>query len=782
MLYSQSVKNLVSGISQQAPMQRFPEQLEKQVNGLSTESEGLQKRPPTVFIKKLMGALNNEVEPYLHFIDRDEKEKYIVYFYNNEIYVFDINGNKCNVAYKHDKDYIQTDTPRKSLRIITVADYTFIVNREKVVRMRNEKSPDYFKTQGALIVVKQGQYGRTYKIKTNGREIASYQTPDGSDKSHTHQIDTHFIADQLANKVRGSGYTVDLGDCWLRIHGIDNVETQDGFNNLAMIGFTDTIQRFNLLPNTAPDNYTVYVKTDPNGDEAGSYYIKYNAKNKVWEECVKPNINLGYDYSTMPHALVRQPDGSFSFEQVKWKDRKVGDEDSNPLPSFVDSTLNDVLFYRNRLGFISGENIILSESAEYFNFWMTTASDILDIDPIDITTTTNRVNILNYAVPFDGELYCFSDKSQFVLRSDTTLSPRNTALVEVTGFQSSPNCRPVRCGRNLYFSAERAEYASIQEYYSVQQTSDEKNAQDITSHVPNYIPNGIYQIEAGSNENIMLVLTTGAKDKLYVYKYLFLNEQRVQSSWSEWCLGGNIYGAFFVGSTLYLVLNRGNVHVLEKINFTTSGSEDFPNVENYRVYLDSKKTTANGVYDKLNETTTFDIASEYDLINGNNITNVGIVLPDNSYIEFNEQDIKNGKITVRGDYSNVNAIIGIPYDFYIKLSTIYIHQTDNQGTTKAITNGRLQLRYLQFNYSNTGGFTVEVVRRGNKNAYMYKMTARKIGVAILDEVPLETGIFKVPIQSLNENIDIYVSSKLTYPVSLIDFLWTGTWIARSRGV
>lgn len=782
MLYSQSVKNMVSGISQQAPMQRFPEQLERQINGLSTESEGLQKRPPTVFIKKLMEALNKDIEPFLHFIDRDEKEKYIVYFYNNEIFVYDVNGNKYNVTYKHDKDYIKTHQPRKSLRVITVADYTFIVNREKIVRMRAEKSPDYFRSQGALVVIKQGQYGRTYKIKTSGREIASHQTPDGSDKSHTHQIDTHYIAEQLANKVRSSGYTVDLGDCWLRIHDVDNVETQDGFNNLAMIGLTNTIQRFNLLPNTAPDNYTVYVKTDPNGDEAGSYYIKYSARNKIWEECVRPNIPLGYDPATMPHALIRQSDGSFSFEQVKWKDRKVGDEDSNPLPSFVDSTLNDVLFYRNRLGFISGENIILSESAEYFNFWMTTASDILDIDPIDVTTTTNRVNILNYAVPFDGELYCFSDKSQFVLRSDTTLSPRNTALVEVTGFQSSPDCRPVRCGRNLYFSAERAEYTSIQEYYSVQQTSDEKNAQDITSHVPNYIPNGVYQIEAGSNENIMLILTTGAKDKIYVYKYLFLNEQRVQSSWSEWHLGGNIYGAFFVGSTLYLILDRGSTHVLEKINFTTSGSEDFPSIESYRVYLDSKKIASNGVYDELNETTTFDIAKEYELMNTNDLINIGIVLDDNTYIEFNNQQIVNGKITVRGNYSNKNVIIGIPYDFFIKLSTIYIHRSDNQGTTKAITNGRLQLRYLQFNYSNTGGFTVDVVRKGNKNAYQYKMTARKLGVAILDEVPLQTGIFKVPIQSLNENIDIYVSSKLTYPVSLIDFLWAGTWVQKSRGV
>ena len=72
----------------------------------------------------------------------------------------------------------------------------------------------------------------------------------------------------------------------------------------------------------------------------------------------------------MPHALVREADGSFTFKKLEWTERKVGDEDSNSLPSFVDYAISDIFFYRNRLGLLSGENVILSESDEYFNFWM----------------------------------------------------------------------------------------------------------------------------------------------------------------------------------------------------------------------------------------------------------------------------------------------------------------------------------------------------------------------------------------------------------------------------
>lgn len=782
-LYSQSIKNFVSGISQQAPIQRYAEQLDEQSNGLSTESTGLQKRPPTIFVKRLMDAIPDNVQPLVHFIDRDANEKYIVYIFNNTIRIFDFEGNEKTVHIQDDADYITTDKPKDELRIVTIADYTFIVNTNKTAKLSSKRSPNSFSYQGALINVKQGQYGRTYKIWIDGQEVASYATPDGSDKSHTAMIDTNYIANQLANVAREKGKTVEVGDCWLRITPATSVATQDGFNNNAMIGVTDTVQRFSLLPATAPADYTVLVKTDPSGYEAGSYYVKYNATERVWEECVCPNILVGLDATTMPHALVREADGSFTFKRLEWTERKVGDEDSNPLPSFVDYPISDIFFYRNRLGFLSGENVILSESAEYFNFWMTTATDILDIDPIDVATTTTRINFLNYAIPFDGELYCFSDKSQFVLRSDTTLSPRNVALVEVTGFQSSPDCRPIVAGRNLYFPAERSEFTSIKEYYSVLDTSEMKNAQDITSHVPNYIPNGVYEIEAANNENIMLILTKGNPNYIYVYKYLFMNEQRVQASWSLWNMYNRVISLYFVGSTLYLLINRGTSHILEKMNFTISKTVDFLDKELYRVYLDCKKVATTATYDDVNEVTSINIKDEYAL-NDNDISHIGVVLPDGLYEEFT--DIKDNTIKVKGNYQGTNIVIGVPYRFYIKLSPIYLRETDSTGSQKALTNGRLQLRYIHFTYADTGGFTVYVTNNSdlNKKTRVYKMTAKNLGTlsSKLGSILEQTGEFKVPLQMLNTSCDIYVESSLPLPLALIDYTFDATWVQRSKVV
>ena len=207
MLISQSVKNIVSGISQQPPVLRLPEQLEEQINGFSTEASGLQKRPPTQFIKVLEGV-SGATKPLIHFVERDSTERYIMYFYDNSLHIFDLEGKN----------------PRADLKVLTIADYTFILNKNVVVKMTNDKSPDSFNTQGALAHVKSGQYGRTYSLIADGKEIASYATPNGSEPSHVSSIDTHNIAANLYNQAVAKGYSCTLGDTWVHIKGVKKIE------------------------------------------------------------------------------------------------------------------------------------------------------------------------------------------------------------------------------------------------------------------------------------------------------------------------------------------------------------------------------------------------------------------------------------------------------------------------------------------------------------------------------------------------------------------------------
>ena len=131
-----------------------------------------------------------------------------------------------------------------------------------------------------------------------------------------------------------------------------------------MYGFIDSVQNVSKLPTYCKHGYIVKVSNTEN-EGTDDYYLKFNADNDdigsgVWEETVKPGIVGGFDYATMPHALINNLDGTFTFTTLDptnattvgfpnnyWKDREVGDELTNPIPTFEGLNISSLFFYRS---------------------------------------------------------------------------------------------------------------------------------------------------------------------------------------------------------------------------------------------------------------------------------------------------------------------------------------------------------------------------------------------------------------------------------------------------
>lgn len=908
-LINQDIKNLVSGVSQQPPILRHPEQLEEQLNGYSSEAGGLQKRPPSILVSNLGRKINDSAKPLVHFIDRDVNEKYIVLFTGSDIEIYDMQGNRKTVNFASGtKPYIYTQLPRYNLKPTTIADYTFICNTLQKTKMADTIDNNSWDVQGLLVNIKSGQYGRTYRIDVNGTTIASHETPDGSDKSHTKLITTDYIAQQLATKAKDNGFAVTTGSSWLylkktafktvtgetvylqpttspvqqedRFKGlaftghfhtwsafptvitrngytitvkfpteenlransnesfdsdyaayekmvseitrcqndkwevtnevitqqanglklystmnvytltwtvstsipsnskayslIDSATVYDGYNNQAAFGILKFVQKFSNLPVNAPDGFTVKI-TGEEGSGTDDYYVSYVAEDQVWRECARPSMKNHIDNTTMPHVLVREADGTFTFKCADWSVRDVGDEDSNPEPSFIGGTINDVFYHRNRLGFLSGENIILTRSADFFNFWMTSATKVQDTDPIDLAVSDNTISTLYNAVTFDTDLILFSQEAQFMLSADGVLTPTSANLSPaVTHYEASLKAKPVNAGRNVYFVAERAKYTTVREFFTAADNTDAKDVQDITSHVPNYIPNGVYKIIPSTVENVMLYLTEGDETSIYVYKYLFIDSQRVQAAWSKWDMQGVVYGGQFIDNYLYLIVERNGYYCLEKISFTIN-TTDFDS-EAYRILLDCKHSyqIPADCYDSLNDETTVSVSDIFGDIYEQD-RQYSAVAPDGTYTKAKE-----GKLVFIGDYSNQVLTVGINYNFKIVMSTIMVKQSDN-GSTQALIEGRLQLRQMWFNYADSGYFKVTVDIK-DKQAYIYEYTSRLLGTRfnILGAMPFTTGSFKFPIQAKNENVNICLETDTPLPVSLVGAGWIGNYQRRTR--
>lgn len=801
-LISQSIKNLKSGISQQPDILRFPEQGEAQVNGWSSETKGLMKRPPTIFDNAIDVSSAIGAKPLVHAINRDENEKYHIVFTGNTIRALTMAGNNVPVSIDAGmQSYITTANPRDDLRMVTVADYTFITNTNVVVRSANAiNDPNFNELNDALVYVKGGQYGRTFTVILNGN-VGTFTTPDGVGEdgkevaAMVKQTDAQYIVQQLITSLRAqaglAGWTFGEGPGYIHCIApgngtISEITVRDGFAGQLASAVTHQVQSFAKLPLEAPNNYIVKVVGDTS-KSTDAFYVRFDARAKIWKEVLGWKSQARIDPNTMPHVLIRQADGSFRFTTYSWWDKTCGDDSTNPFPSFVDGTIRDIFFFRNRLGFLSGENIILSRTGGYSRFFPASVANLSDDDPIDVAVSHNRISVLKYAVPFSEQLLLWSDSAQFVLSaSDSVLSAKSVSLDLSTEFDVSWRARPCGLGRGVYYTSPRAAYSTINRYYAVQDVSDVKNSEDITSHCPSYIENGVFSIQGSTTENYVSVLTEGAKNRIYMYKFLYLDETVRQQSWSHWEFPEDveILAATPIGSTLY-ILARNSVHFWAcHVNFTKD-TIDFVG-EPYQLYMDMKTPyvipAANFNEDKYITGVDVSVVYKMDFKHGD------IVLVDTTGAVYTFKEPAGGwpgnkpVINLDGDWSNKNVFFGQAIPFYYQFSKFLIKTTDQNGFVQTQDLGRLQLRRSWLNYVESGSFDVEVTNASR--TFTYNMTGKKLGDRnmVLGNLNVATGQFRFPCPGEANSLTVAIRSEAPTALNVVGCGWEGNFINRAQGI
>lgn len=794
-LVSSSIANLVNGVSQQPYTLRLASQAEIQENGLSTVAQGLKKRPPTKHIKKISDYLTGG--SYIHTINRDENEQYAVLMTNGDLKVFDMDGNEKTVNFPNGKGYISSTDPAADFRAVTVADYTFILNRSRTVTDSGVLSTS--RPFEALVPVKTGLYSKTYTISINGTQVASYTTPDGTAGGHVAMIATDYIATQLVTGFSApTGITVARFGSIIYITGTSDfsITTSDGYGDAAMYAVKGQLQRFSDLPaNASVQDFTVEIV----GDKTSSfdnYWVRYDKTNGgtgVWRESLKPGISTGFDKASMPWGLIRQTDGTFTFKPLDWDKRLVGDDQSAPHPSFVGRKIRDIFFYRNRLGFIADESVCFSEAGEFFNFYPTTVTDLLDSDRIDASVSHTKVSNLVAAVPFSKQLLLFSAQTQFSLESGDLLTPRTVAIQPTTEFECDPDVHPEGVGKVVYFAVPKGAYSGIREYY-VDNDSGTNDAADVTSHVPQYLPRNITKLAVASNEDIMCVISSDTPNTIYVYKFYWNNNEKLQSSWSKWTFGqyDHVLNIDFLESRLLIAINRPTGLFLESLDLSRVADTAAPTLDpHYVPHLDRSVVIQPSMMTYVAPYTVIDPAdigytpesSEYVVVGA-----AGIGSPEvgSIYPAFLDTD---GKVKVLGDIrpnSLTSFIFGKKYLFRYRFSTIVPKRQSRNGGEISDNVARLQLRNMQVNYTDTGYFQAKVTPKG-RDTYTYTYTGKILGLdsSTIGEDGLtkfETGSFKFPVMSQNTTVDIELQSDSPLPCSFLSVDWEGFYAKRSAGI
>jgi len=774
-LISQSIPNLVNGVSQQPPAYRLPTQGEAQENGLSSVVDGLSKRPCTRNIAFLAEIPNLE-NAFIHTARRDEKEVYYIVIYDNEgvgvIKVFDQYGEEKTVTIESTaaQDYIDgMYNPKEQLASVSIADYNYILNKDVYVYMSEEKSPVRY--PDGIVYIKDIDYSSTFAITIEKGSQSYYlafktksATQDSTSAVHTAEqgASTDVIAQHFYDFFRGSfsestyfeGYShssaglpsnmgVSLEGSVIYFYNTNEDETDfyiavnDSFGGEHVKPYKDKTASFQKLPPMAPEGFRIMISGD-NEKGQDDYWIQFIGD--IWEECLAPDTLYKLDATTLPMTLRKDEYGEFHLEESTWAEKKAGDDVTNPVPSFIEYTLSDIFFYKDRLGFLCDENVIFSRTNSYeaYDFFRKTTLTIVDSDPIDVAVSSNKVSLLKHAVPFSDSLLLFSELTQFKVTSDTILTPETINIANTTEFEASLKAKPQAIGKFVYFASRRGEFGSMWEYF-IETDTDGNDAIEVTSHVPAYIDGEVYNIQASSNDNMLVVQSEGDLSSIYVYRFYWAGSEKVQSSWSKWTFGGDVLNSEFNKSELSLLVKYGDELYLEKILLTEDDAKVY--TDTFSVHLDRRFLITDTEWEAPYE----DERLIYVSSRGEVITE--------DMIEYN---LNKGYVVFGG----------IPYTFRYRFSQPFV-----KNNNQPVLSGSLRLKNYSVYYSDTAYFKSKVIplkRLASGEGFLSydkEFTGRIVGLLsnAIDSTPTETGLFRITVLSKAASVAIELENDSHFP-------------------
>ena len=323
-----------------------------------------------------------------------------------------------------------------------------------------------------------------------------------------------------------------------------NLQTRGGTADQALSGIKQTVNDISRLPAQCENGFSLKVSNSDQSD-ADDYYVKFKTEGDIpgqgsWEETVKPGVTTDLAASTMPHVLERDSAGNFSIRPLTkefdednfWAPRAAGDAKTNPQPTFVGKTIQDAVFYMNRLGFMSGETIVMSQAGDYFNFFQGSSIAISDADPIDMSVSTTRPAKLKAALAVKEGLLMFAENSQFMMTSqDTAFGPATARIVEVGDYAYRSKVKPIPTSVSIMFPTSADTFSKVFEMAN-QGIVDNAQVTENTRIIPSYIPPDLTHLTAAPNSSLALM---GIGDEtVYVFKYFNSGTERQMAGWCKW--------------------------------------------------------------------------------------------------------------------------------------------------------------------------------------------------------------------------------------------------------
>ena len=535
------------------------------------------------------------------------------------------------------------------------------------------------------------------------------------------------------------------------------------------------------LPRQCKNGMVVRVANSASEDD--DYYLQFHGLNGndgdgVWEECARPGTDIRYKADTMPVQLVRDSGGnSFTLSTVSWEDAQVGDtaalDGTNPRASFVGKTINKMVFFRNRLVMLSDENIIMSRPGNFFNYWAKTATTFSNIDPIDISCSSEYPAIVYDAIQVNAGLLIFTKNQQFMLTTDSDiLNPSTAKLNAVSSYNFNYKTNPISLGTTVGFLDNANKFSRFFEMSRILREGEPQVVEQ--SKVVSQLFAKELKLISNSRENNVIFFSEEGNTKLYGYRYFNSGDERVLQAWFSWTLTGNIQYHCMLDDSLYVVVRNNakdqllkfSIKIDENGHFVSSGSA-------YPIHLDHAQETSGWTYanGKSTKAKPIGLESSNQLVAFDNsgATNLG---------RYGKITINGSNMELDGDWSGETFVIGYLYDMQVELPTIYYTYQSGENW-RSDTRSNLVIHRVKFSFGNVGFYKVTLDRDG-KDPYVEEREVNAANTLNANSLTFLSKDFQtIPTYERNKNLKLTVSSEHPAPATLLSYQWEGDYNTKS---
>jgi hypothetical protein len=319
---SQKIFSLIGGVSQQPDTIKSGSQLRVCDNYYPDTATGLTKRPGLRGIRKLTNAVDDGT---WFPIFRDDEEKYIIQFSKaGALKIWSANNGlqqTVNAVAAESIAYATHKSPDE-LQTLQINDYIFVLNRTKTVAAGTGTIGA--QTPYAFVAINTVAYNSKYFIKIDNIDF-SYTTPVTTSTT-TPQLNVDDIVSNLVSSINANVAYVAQGIGNIihikRANDADFAITARGGNTGTSIdSYKGSVTSVGQLPKQFINNLKIKVSGSA---ETGSddYWVIFKTSDNtssgtgIWEETVGPGVVFDFNEETMPHVIIREANGTFTYRQL----------------------------------------------------------------------------------------------------------------------------------------------------------------------------------------------------------------------------------------------------------------------------------------------------------------------------------------------------------------------------------------------------------------------------------------------------------------------------------